>query len=419
MKIDYKMILCYLCFFCIMTSTRSLLFSPRPLARTPPVYNQKQESEMHRNKKSINNVKLEQEKSSTLTRLKSVSLDTAILPTHGLRVSPLSFPPRFSLFILVSAVLSSLVVSPGEKLMKNTKGIFLGKLWPITDVLVPGITLLVRILFAKVGLLIESAVKKVTSIGVAEEKDFVGGDDWSICTVSERESISSKYVKYRFELDNPSSYVPLDIGQEITLCTVDSENRVFKEPFFPVSSLDAQGYFDIIARRDRESSSSADKFTKALDTLALQDEIAFKTGRNKLNYIGNDDTITQISIVASSMGIVPVIQIIRGILSDPESSVESVDLLWINEDKGDFFCNREIEKLEYRYFERLAINRVLETDLYGRDLSKVSEVMDQFSDYEPGKVAIVSGPDFLISKARNLYYEMEYPTVNIMSINCA
>ena len=198
---------------------------------------------------------------------------------------------------------------------------------------------------------------------------------------------------------------------------MDSENNVFKEPFFPVSSLDAQGYFDIIGRRDRESNSSTDKFTRALDTLALQDEIAFKIGRNKLNYIGNDDTITQISIVASSMGIVPVIQIIRGILSDPESSVEGVDLLWINEDKGDFFCNREIEKLEYRYFERLVINRVLETDLYGRDLSKVSEVMEQFSEYEPGRVAIISGPDYLISKARSLYYEMEYPTVNIMSIN--
>ena len=198
---------------------------------------------------------------------------------------------------------------------------------------------------------------------------------------------------------------------------MDSENNVFKEPFFPVSSLDAQGYFDIIGRRDRESNSSTDKFTRALDTLAVQDEIAFKIGRNKLNYIGNDDTITQISIVASSMGIVPVIQIIRGVLSDPESSVESVDLLWINEDKGDFFCNREIEKLEYRYFERLVINRVLETDLYGRDSSKVSEVMEQFSEYEPGRVAIISGPDYLISKARSLYYEMEYPTVNIMSIN--
>ena len=42
---------------------------------------------------------------------------------------------------------------------------------------------------------------------------------------------------------------------------MDSENNVFKEPFFPVSSLDAQGYFDIIGRRDRESNSSTDKFT--------------------------------------------------------------------------------------------------------------------------------------------------------------
>ena len=94
---------------------------------------------------------------------------------------------------------------------------------------------------------------------------------------------------------------------------MDSEDRVFKDAFFPVSSLHAQGYFDVIARRDRESSSSPDKFINALDKLALQDEIAFKTGKNRLNYIGSDDTITQISIVASSMGIIPVIQIIRGI----------------------------------------------------------------------------------------------------------
>ena len=196
---------------------------------------------------------------------------------------------------------------------------------------------------------------------------------------------------------------------------MDSQNNVHKGPYFPTSSVDAQGYFDIIVRREKDSSST-DKFSKALETLAIEDEIAFKTGKNKLNYIGNDDTITHISIVASSMGIVPVIQIVRGILSDSDSSVESVDLLWINEDKGDFFCNREVEKLEYRYFERLFINRVLESDLYGRDLSKVDEVMNQFNEYEPGRVAIICGPDYLISKARNIFYEMEYPTVNIMNI---
>jgi NAD(P)H-flavin reductase len=196
---------------------------------------------------------------------------------------------------------------------------------------------------------------------------------------------------------------------------VDSQNKVFKEPFFAVSSPSSQGYFDIIVRRDRDTN-SADKFTKALDTLALGDEIAFKVGRNRLNYIGIDDVIEHISIVASGMGIVPAIQILRGILPAFDSTVETVDLLWINEDKIDFFCNREIEKLEYRYFERFSVTRILETDLYGRDLSKVSEVTKQFSKFESGKIGIICGPDYVINKMRSLFYDMEYPTVNILSI---
>jgi len=148
----------------------------------------------------------------------------------------------------------------------------------------------------------------------------------------------------------------------------------------------------------------------------LGDEIAFKTGKNKLNYIGNDDTITHITLVASGMGIVPSIQILRGIFTDTDSTVENVDLLWINEDKSDFFCNREVEQLEFRYFERLVVNRVLESDLYGADLSKIDAVVSQFSPYDAGSIAIVCGPDYVISKTRNLFYEMDYPTVNIMSI---
>ena len=69
----------------------------------------------------------------------------------------------------------------------------------------------------------------------------------------------------------------------------------------------------------------------------------------------------------------------------------------------------------------MAFNQVnaLEFNEIKAQIKEYLRSQDQFSDYEPGKVAIVSGPDFLISKARNLYYEMEYPTVNIMSINCA
>ena len=190
-------------------NTRLSLSSIKP--RTPLVDEQHM-WEIQKNRKGVRNVNLEREKLSSTSSLKSVSLDTAVLPTNGLRISP--FSPKISLLIVVSTILSLFVALPAEDI-KDTKSLFGGKLWPLTDVLIPGIALLIRILFAKIGLLIESAVRKVARISQPEKKDFVGRDDWSICTLSERESISSKYVKYRFELDDPSSYIPLDIGQEV------------------------------------------------------------------------------------------------------------------------------------------------------------------------------------------------------------
>ena len=202
---------------------------------------------------------------------------------------------------------------------------------------------------------------------------------------------------------------------QIILCTVDQQNKVFKEPFFAISGPFTEGYFDVVTKRERENGSN-EKLTKVLDTLALGDEVAFKIGKNKLNYVGSDDTINRISIVASGMGIVPAMQILRGVLPDSESTVEAIDLLWINEDKSEFFCNRDVEKLEYRYFERLSVTRILESDLYGRDLSKVDEITREFFLYEPGTIAIICGPDYVISKTRSLFYEMEYPTMNVMSV---
>ena len=81
--------------------------------------------------------------------------------------------------------------------MKNSVG---DKFWPLTSVVFPGVALFARILIAKFGLLIESTVKNIANLSSSEEKELVGRDDWSICTLSERESVSSRYVKYRFIL---------------------------------------------------------------------------------------------------------------------------------------------------------------------------------------------------------------------------
>ena len=145
--------------------------------------------------------------------LSTISLDTAVIPSSGL-----SWTPSIrSLMFLVSTCIAFIVskVSMGSEI--TLKRDMKKNLWLFTDVLFPGISLVSRIAVAKIGLLIEKSLKKIASLGEPEEREFVGQNDWSICTLSERESLSNKYVKYRFELENPAAYIPLDIGQEVSL----------------------------------------------------------------------------------------------------------------------------------------------------------------------------------------------------------
>lgn len=198
------------------------------------------------------------------------------------------------------------------------------------------------------------------------------------------------------------------------LCTVDSNDRVFKESFSPISLNSVRGYFDVVAKRGRDT--SGEKFTKALDSLSLGDEIAIKGGRYRLNYVGDDETISHITVVASGLGIAPALQILRGVLTGKESTVDNVELIWINEELSDFYCNDELEKLEYTHFERLVVTRILETDLFGRDISKFQDVRETIAPYNAGKIGIICAPDYVVTRARKLFYDFNYPVDNIISI---
>jgi len=199
------------------------------------------------------------------------------------------------------------------------------------------------------------------------------------------------------------------------MCSVDAKDRVLKESFFPVSSHSARGYFDILLRRGEETT----PFARTLETLALGDELAFKAGRYRLNYLGPDEEITTMSLVASGLGIAPTLQILRGILPDRDSTVEDTELLWINEDKEDFVCENDVDLLELRHIEKLLVTRVVEKDLYGRDLIRNEQVRKSISPYEPGRVAVLCAPDYVVSNLQMLYADLGYPpeAVLVVSVN--
>ena len=170
--------------------------------------------------------------------------------------------------------------------------------------------------------------------------------DWKVCTLHERENLSGGYMRYRFEMGNEAGVLPLYIGQELQMCAIDSKDRVYKESVFPVSGSKPRGYFDIILKRVKDND---DSLSKALASVPLGDELAFKAGKYRLKYSGKDNNISAVTLVASGLGIAPAIQIIRGILPDKQSTVDDLELLWINEDEKDFVCNDDVESLEVIY----------------------------------------------------------------------
>ncbi|CAM9512982.1 unnamed protein product, partial [Sphacelaria rigidula] len=75
--------------------------------------------------------------------------------------------------------------------------------------------------------------------------------DWSVCTLEERDRIGASVLRYRFRLEGgPNAVLPLELGQELTLCGLDPYNQVVHSSFVPLSPRQQRGYFDIVVKRD-------------------------------------------------------------------------------------------------------------------------------------------------------------------------
>merc|ERR1712224_388559 len=56
--------------------------------------------------------------------------------------------------------------------------------------------------------------------------------------------------------------------------------------------------------------------------------------------------VQSVAILAAGLGILPCLQLLRTVQQDPESSVNNIELLWINDGKRDFVLNKDVEEVE-------------------------------------------------------------------------
>jgi ferredoxin-NADP reductase len=185
-----------------------------------------------------------------------------------------------------------------------------------------------------------------------------------------------------------------------------------------VSPPKAQGYFEIIVKRDPDTLNE-NNLARLLSNMALGDELAFKGGDYRLRYGGSiADQIKGITVISSDSGIAPTLQILRGILSMDDIAVDDVELIWINEDKKNFVLENEVEKLELQHFEKFSTTKVLEKGLFGRDIGKNSQIEGSTSPFKNGRVAIVCAPDYHTAQITQfLVTQKKYPIQTVAVID--
>lgn len=148
-----------------------------------------------------------------------------------------------------------------------------------------------------------------------------------------------------------------------------------------------------------------------LDHLALGDEVAIRPGYRTLKYVGEYTPITDVVMIAGGgLGIIPMLQLITGLLPARESSVTSASVVWLNENPADFSLYPDLEELYYKYNRKLDVSCIIERDLYGHQLTSNRQLMEVIQDFQPGTLVAISGPDYFVSKVRDyLVRQRGYP----------
>jgi predicted ferric reductase len=119
--------------------------------------------------------------------------------------------------------------------------------------------------------------------------------------------------------------------------------------------------------------------------LKVGDEIAVEPGDRKLEYRGAYFPVTDMVYLASGTGIGPILEQVKAVLPNGQSSVKSVTVIWMDEDATNFdVIADQLEREYHKYVNSLADN---------------NGIVNAVPEFVPGTMAVLSGPRAMQRKA--------------------
>lgn len=246
-----------------------------------------------------------------------------------------------------------------------------------------------------------------------------GNEGWGVCTLRSRKRLGkTNFIQYEFDLPEPDYVLPLELGQQVSLCCLDNENNVARADFFPFhpTAQSKPGSFSVLVPNKSPEDTvvlmglEAANFARVVKKeLKIGDELALKPGDTRLTYRGQYLPVTDIVYIACGNGVVPVLEQARAVLPRGSSSVDAVSVVWINEETKDFDVLAEILEKEYfKYSDKLAVSCIVDSPRR-RDWSDNTEINGAVPDFKQGTMAVLAGPTDLMEKAFYYLEDRGYP----------
>ena len=175
------------------------------------------------------------------------------------------------------------------------------------------------------------------------------------------------------------------MAQQLTLCCLDSGRNVMKSDFFLASPRHQKGTFEVVGTsgtKDDEAvlgKESASFHGVLKNQLQVGDEVAIKPGKSTLEYRGPPVPVTDMVYVCNGLGVMPMLNQVKELLTVQSSSVKTLSVIWINEKPGEFFklAYDQLEDEFYKHNKKLDVSCCLEEDVYAGSLGVNEDVVSR------------------------------------------
>ncbi|CAI4035397.1 hypothetical protein SMKI_13G0450 [Saccharomyces mikatae IFO 1815] len=169
-------------------------------------------------------------------------------------------------------------------------------------------------------------------------------DKWVALPLAKKTRISRNTSLYSFRLKYPFETLHIPLGYHLAVrVTINGERLV--RYYTPVNVPNTQGHLELVVKTYKYGVVS-----KYFDKLKIGQCVEFKGPLGELEY--DQDTATELGIIAGGSGITPVLQVLQEIIPSPED-LTHISLIYANETEDDILMKSQLDHMakEYPHFK--------------------------------------------------------------------